>query len=384
MRRCLVLSSMNTLQNFLEHYFTGNSLNNLYWFAGFLLAGLFLHRVLARHMSHLVYRLLKRDIAGVPLNDFVQLMKPPIDALILMSVIYVACHQLTIPEHWNLIPPEKFGFRMIVGRIYNTVFMSMVTWLCVRAVKVIGLLFQKRAELTETKVDDQLVPFVRDLLILFVCFLGLFATLSWVYDVNVLALVTSLGIGGLALALAARETLENLFASFAIVLDRPFLVGDSVSVGGVSGDVEQIGFRSTRIRTDDGSLLTVPNRLMVSQSLDNLTERQTRRAKFILRFPYDTPADRLNAVLTDLRTLLQNHARTNKKTSYVRLDSFGDSGFEVLVIFFVDSPTISDFRIVKEEINFSIIDIIQRHQVAFAIPARIVHAAEAGQAEKLI
>ncbi|WP_177225877.1 mechanosensitive ion channel family protein [Arsenicibacter rosenii] len=339
---------------------------------------------MARHMSHLAYQILKRDIAGVPLNDFVRLMKPPMDAIILMSIIYVACHQLTIPEQWNLIPPEKFGLRMVVERLYHTLFMGMVTWLCIRAVKVVGLLFQKRAALTETKVDDQLVPFVRDLLILFVCFLGLFATLSWVYDVNVLALVTSLGIGGLALALAARETLENLFASFAIVLDRPFLVGDSVSVGGMSGDVEQIGFRSTRIRTDDGSLLTVPNRLMVSQSLDNLTERQTRRARFFLRFPYDTPPDRLKAVMTDLRNLIGQHPKTNKKTSYVRLDSFGDSGFEVLVIFFVDSPTISDFRIVKEEINFSIIDIVQRHQVQFALPSRIVHTTDTAHFEKLI
>ena len=227
--------------------------------------------------------------------------------------------------------------------------------------------------LTESKFDDQLVPFVRDLLILFVCLLGLFATLSWVYDVNVIALVTSLGIGGLALALAARETLENLFASFAIVLDRPFLIGDSVSVGGVSGDVEQIGFRSTRIRTDDGSLLTVPNRLMINQSLDNTTQREARRVRFIIRLAFDTPPDIIKAILQDIRAIIQANPDTNKRANHIRFDNIGENAFEILILYHIETPAIAIFRAKKEVINFEIMEIVHRHQAHFALPSQVIY-----------
>ena len=368
---------MQTFQDWLHRYFTGNTVNSLLWFTGFLAIGLLLHQLLARQLSQWVYRLLKREIAGVPFNDFFRLIKPPVDALILLLIVYTACHQLTIPAHWQLPPSDQFGLRMVIERLYFTLVMAMFTWLAIRGVKVVGLLFQKRAELTASKFDDQLVPFIRDLLILFVCILGFFATLNWVYAINVLALVTSLGIGGLALALAARETLENLFASIAIVLDRPFLVGDSVSVGGVSGDVEKIGFRSTRIRTDDGSLLTVPNRLMVNQILDNLTQREARRARFIIRLAYDTSPDTVQAILEEIRHIIQTHPSTSKRTSQVRLDGLGESAFEILIIFFVETPAIAAFREIKESINFRIIEVIHRHKAHFAFSTQTVYIREA-------
>jgi MscS family membrane protein len=186
----------------------------------------------------------------------------------------------------------------------------------------------------------------------------------------VLTLVTSLGIGGLAIALAAKETLENLFASFALMLDRPFTVGDSINVGGTEGTIEKVGFRSTRLRTFDGSMVTVPNRLLTSQSLDNLSERRLRRARFFLRLAYNTPGEQVTDVVKAIQTYIDNHPETNKEQGVVRFDSFAESSLDILVIFFVETPFPREFTRVKEEVNLMILKIIETNGVKFAFPSR--------------
>jgi MscS family membrane protein len=222
-----------------------------------------------------------------------------------------------------------------------------------------------------------LVPFVRDLMILLVLAIAFFATLSVVFDVNVIALVTSLGIGGLAIALAACETLENLFASFAILLDRPFITGDTVTAGTgpnqVTGTVEKIGFRSTRLRTDDGSRIAVPNRLMISQSLDNLTQRSQRRAKFYLRLAPDTASDVLRAIVDDIRQWFDSQPKTNQNPALVQFDTFGESSLDILIQYYVATSDYREFNKIKEEVNYQLIAIVEKHNGRFAFPSRILY-----------
>src|SRR6185369_10292037 len=125
---------------------------------------------------------------------------------------------------------------------------------------------------------DQLVPFLREAIKIIIGVFSFFFILGAVFHINIASLIAGLGIGGLAFALAAKETLENLLGSFTIFLDKPFVVGDVVKVGSAEGTIENIGFRSTRIRTLEKTLLTVPNKKMVDAELDNLTERVVRRA----------------------------------------------------------------------------------------------------------
>ena len=357
---------MTTLQYWLNTYLPGNTVEDLLWCAGLLLIGLPAHRLLARLISRWFSRFLSREISGVSLADVTDLLRPPIDALIMLTVVFVAAEQLTVPQIWHWRPATEFGPLRVLLLTYKTVLMATATWAVVRAVKAVSLILRKRAEATTNKFDDQLVPFLRDLTLFVVVFLGGLLTLGVVFAVNVLALVTSLGIGGLAVALAARETLENLFASFAILLDRPFVAGDAIKSGTIEGEIERIGIRSTRLRTDDGSLLIVPNRLLIGQSVENLSQRQLRRVRLVLALDLNTPGDALQALLTDLRTLLAEHEFTRHEASVARLDTITEKSLDVVVIYFSRIPLFAAFREAKETVNLELIAIVHRHGVRFA------------------
>ena len=368
---------MESLELWLKQELLGNSVGNLIAFGSLILLALTLKRVLSMLLSRFFYRLVKPDYGLIPVTDFIRLMRQPIEFLILLLMLFLAFDRLIIPAEWGLAPPTKFGYRFIIIRLYQTVLMLALAWIAVRFVKFISLIFQKRAELTETKLDDQLVPFVRDLMILAVSGIAFFATLSIVFDVNVIALVTSLGIGGLAIALAARETLENLFASFTILLDRPFITGDTVTTGTgsnqVTGTVEKIGFRSTRLRTDDGSQIAVPNRLMISQSLDNLTQRSQRRAKFFLRLTLDTPAETLRAIVDDIRQYLDNQPETSQSPALIQFDAFGESSLDILVQFYVTTGDWREYNKIKETVNYRLLEIVKSHSGELAFPSRTLY-----------
>lgn len=366
---------MKSIQDWIQQVLPGNTVMGLIWFMIILLSCLFLRRILAQLISRLFYQLFRREIHGVPISDFLRLMRPPIETLILLVLIYIAFSQLTIPANWDIEQGNRFGLRMVLRLGYQTVILGTLTWLGVRAVKVMALFFQKRVALSDNKPVSQLVPFLRDLIILFVCLIGLFTTLDLVYDVNVLALVTSLGIGGLAIALAARETLENLFASFAILLDRPFVSGDTISISGIHGSVEQIGFRSTRIRTDDDSLVSVPNRLMLNQSLENQTQRRSRRVHFYVRLAYDIPPELMRTIITDIQQLIDTHSLTQvqEHSKYARFETFGESSLDILVVYYVATTDGMIYQKTREEINFSIAELVHRHGARFAFPTRTLY-----------
>jgi MscS family membrane protein len=314
--------------------------------------------------------LIKKKSEEVPWSEFIRLLRPPFEFLIILFIVELAFQGLTVPEYWGWAPVGEFGVRLLLNKIFYTALVGGITWLGVRFIKFIGLVFKEKAAKTESKLDDQLVPFFRDLGILFFVITMGFIALSRVFAVDVLTLVTSLGIGGLAIALAAKETLENLFASFALMLDRPFTVGDSINVGGTEGTIEKVGFRSTRLRTFDGSMVTVPNRLLTSQSLDNLSERRLRRARFFLRLAYNTPGEQVTDVVKAIQTYIDNHPETNKEQGVVRFDSFAESSLDILVIFFVETPFPREFTRVKEEVNLMILKIIETNGVKFAFPSR--------------
>ncbi|RCR69545.1 mechanosensitive ion channel family protein [Larkinella punicea] len=368
---------MESVKTWFEQQLMGNSVGNLVLFALLILLGLWLKRILSMLLSRFFYRLVKPESNSIPISDFLRLMRQPIEFLILLIMLFLAFDRLAIPDQWGFVPRTEFGYRLVVIRLYQTTLMITLAWIAIRFVKFVGLIFQKRAEQTETKLDDQLVPFVRDLMILTVSAIAFFSILSVVFDVNVIALVTSLGIGGLAIALAARETLENLFASFAILLDRPFVTGDTVTAGTgpnqVTGTVEKIGFRSTRLRTDDGSRIAVPNRLMISQSLDNLTQRSQRRAKFYLRLALDTPAETLRGIVDDTRQWLENQPKTNQSPPLIQFDTFGESSLDILIQYYVATSDYREFNAIKEEVNYQLIAIVKKHSGQFAFPSRIVY-----------
>ena len=203
--------------------------------------------------------------------------------------------------------------------------------------------------------------------------IGLLIALGQVFGVNVTALIGGLGIGGLAVAFAAKESLENLLASFTIFLDQPFGVGDLVTAGTVSGTVEKIGFRSTRLRTAEKSYLTVPNKSMIDKPLDNLSLRTARRVGFTLIFDQKTTSDQLQAIIKEAVTAMEAHPLVTKDVQ-MKFNTISPTGKEVTVQYFVETTSYDEYLDVKESLNYRLVEAVEHQGGSFATSATPVPA----------
>lgn len=361
------------IQAFLDQPFLGNQVGDFIWFGCIILAGLLLKRFVSVLLSKLFYRFVKDKEESVPFTVFVQLLRTPFETLTLLIVLYLAFDRFDFPLAWELAPIEKFGLRMMLERSFQMVMILSITWILLRLCDFFAAVFTIKAQQTESPLDDQLVPFFKELIKVIVIIFSIFFIMGTVFKLNVASLIAGLGIGGLAVALAAKESLENLFASFTIFLDRPFVAGDVVQVGAISGTVEKVGFRSTRIRTLEKSFLTVPNKMMIDQALDNLTQRRFRRARFLIGLPYDTPSEKIKKIISDITKVINQHALTKNEPGAVKLHELASSSINLLIVFFVETADWTEYATVKEEINYRIIDIFQHHNVSFAFPTSIVN-----------
>lgn len=352
---------------YLESEFLENRVVNILWLAGILIFGLLFRRFLADYFSRILYRFIRHD--SVPIRTFVEMLRKPIRLLITLIVLYIASSFIHFPASWNLPSQEAFGIKMVLFRGFQGIFIFAVSWVLVRITKFIALIFQERATLTDSKLDDQFIPFFKDLIVVGISILTVFFLLGVVFKVDVVALVTGLGIGGLAIALAARETLENLFASFTLFLDLPFMVGDNIQLDKVSGDVENIGFRSTRIRTGDGSLISIPNRLLTAQALENQTKRNFMRAKYTIKLQLDTSIDILEKIVTEINQAVNNQELSYRKDPGItRFGGFGENSLDILVSYNIATNDSKIFSQVKEQINYQIMSIIKTNETKFANP----------------
>jgi MscS family membrane protein len=208
------------------------------------------------------------------------------------------------------------------------------------------------------------IPFVKELAKISTLTAGFFVILGAVFDINVVTLIAGLGIGGIAIALAAKESLENLLGSFTIFVDKPFEVGDYVKVMGMEGTVERVGFRSTRIRTPDKTLVTMPNKKMIDTPLENLSARGYRRVKFNVAFGYQTPLEAVNLIAKQLTEYINNHEYINADT-LVSIDLISTNGIELQVIYFVEMMDQALHVQVKQDVNQQLLLLAKQHGASF-------------------
>lgn len=349
----------------LQYEFFGNSIEDFLWFFGIVLVGYLFKKFFAKVLSALLYRLFKKYSTEISAEKFIELLIKPVGLFVFLIIIYFAFIHLEYPESW--VDPEKgLGIRMVIERSYQTMIFISITWICLRLVDFLGLILLKKAERTESKQDDQIIPFVIDIAKVLVVIFSSFMLLGSVFNLNIASLIAGLGIGGLAIALAAKESLENLLGSFTIFFDKPFVVGDFVKAGNIEGTIEKVGFRSTRIRTLEKSFLTIPNKKMVDAELDNLTLRTLKRVKFNIHVDYQTPSSKLKMVIEEIQKILNAHPLIQKEDCRARLYAFNPASIEILVLYFITSMDYDTYLSVREEINFRIMEILDKEGVKFS------------------
>jgi MscS family membrane protein len=366
---------MFSTEKILEQIYVGNTLKQYVLFLGILLLGFIFLSFFSRFASRMMFKLFKRFSAEVKIEKFVELLVKPIELLLIATIIFTAIHQLSFPLHEIIFQRKNFEVTIfdVVDKLYVFFLVISMFWILLRLVDFIALVFEYKANLTDTKSDDQLVLFVRELVKILIVIVGTFVLLGAVFEINVLTLITGLGIGGIAIALAAKDSLENLFGSFTIFIDKPFIVGDLVKLDGIEGTIEKVGFRSTQIRSIDRSIFTVPNKKMIDSALENLTLRNYRRVKFSIDLTYNTDAEKMKMIIEDINTLINSHPKMNEEGIAV-FEEFGDFSLKLMVLYFIQMMDYYEFLRIKEETNYMIIKIIEKHDSSFAYPTRtIIH-----------
>ncbi|MCS7181759.1 MAG: mechanosensitive ion channel family protein [Thermoanaerobaculum sp.] len=210
-----------------------------------------------------------------------------------------------------------------------------------------------------------------------VVLLGLLAALH-VVGVPVTTALAGLGIGGVAVAFAAQKTLENIFAALAIAADRPFTLGDTVRIGSLLGTVEDLGLRSTRIRTFERTLVTVPNSSVVGSEVVNLSARDRMLYNPTLHLTYTTRPEQLRRILERLRQLLAQHPQVVQEGARCRFRAFGESALLVEIYCHLATADWDEYLALSEELNFAVAEIVQAEGASFAFPTRTVYLASSG------
>jgi len=206
-----------------------------------------------------------------------------------------------------------------------------------------------------------------------VLFVGLGSVLQ-VWGINVAGLVAGLGIGGLAFALAAKDTAANLFGSIALLLDKSIRIGEWIKIDGVEGTVEDIGMRTTKIRSFGKSLITLPNQVIANSPIENFSRRGVRRIKMTIGVTYSTRSEQIEKILTDIRTMLRNHENiAQKETMLVNFTTFGDSSLNILIYTFSNTANWAKYMEIKEDINLKIMKIIEENGSDFAFPSQSLY-----------
>jgi len=325
-------------------------------------ASFLLHKLFTLLIEKLIIQLLLRFGYRKLADEVVIPVAKPISFLVIfpLLILFVPLLQL----------PIKMAEYVILGlKALWPVFAIVFFY---RLVDIVSLYFGRMAEKTESTLDDQLVPLVRKVLKTFVIIIGgLFILDNLQFDIT--GLIAGLSIGGLAFALAAQDTVKNFFGSLMIFVDRPFQVGDWITSGDVDGTVEEVGFRSTRIRTFRNSLMYIPNGVITNQTIDNHGLRAYRRFMTTISLTYDTPTDRIDMMVEGLKEIVKKHPKTRKDYYEIHFNDMGSSSLNILFYIFFEVPTWSEELKSRHEVLLDIINLADELGVQFAFPTQTLH-----------
>jgi MscS family membrane protein len=349
----------------------GFILEHWQWLALALLIflGMLVHRVLTFVLVRIVGAQLARRLKARRIDDdLIRSAMRPLGLVAMAVLWWVGLYVLGLPSQALAILLLAVKFLAIAA----------IVWSAYRAVDVGAAILGSYAAQTATKYDDLLVPLLRSSAKIFIAAFGV-VFLADNLAINITGLLAGLGIGGIAFALAAQDTVKNFFGSITVLIDRPFQVGDWIVVGDIEGTVEAVGFRSTRIRTFYNSLVTLPNSNLISADVDNYGMRRYRRWKANLGVAYDTPPEKIDVLCEGIRELVRRHPYTRKDYFHVYLNQFGSSSLDILLYIFWETPDWSTELRERHRLAVDILRLTQHLGVEIAFPTQTLYLKRGGE-----
>ena len=297
----------------------------------------------------------------------VEALGKPLSAFVIVGCVYGAT--LLIAGDMQL----SDAVRLLIRKSYLVAVGIILVWGAYRLVDVFAQYLDDIASKEDDTVKGQFVPVIKQSLRLFTLIIGSLTILSSL-DVDIKALLGGLGIGGIAIALAAQDAVGNFIGTLSIFTDRPFKVGDWIIVGDkVDGNVEQIGFRSTKVRTWPKTLMSIPNKVLATEIIDNWSRMPKRRVKMTVGVTYSTTADQMEELLKRIRQLLKDDEGVDSSFFLVRFTDFGSSSLDIFLYYFTRSIKWDEHLAVRERVNLHLMRIIREMGLSIAFPTRSIH-----------
>ncbi|MBI3793876.1 MAG: mechanosensitive ion channel family protein [Nitrospinae bacterium] len=335
----------------------------------FFLAGLiliFIALLVRGKLADKVARFLERrakDAGVVWEPEEINRIKGPISFLILMASGLGAVKVLLLGE-------RKLAIGSVAAVGAQVLITLLIAWMMLKLIKIFISDLKRRAQDHRSQIDSNLLPVISTSLKTLL-FIGVSVVLAQTLGYSVGAIVASLGIGGVAVALAAKDTLANFFGSVAVMVDRPFRIGDTIKGHGIEGTVEEIGFRSTKIRTDEKSVMVVPNDKLASMVIENLDRRNdkglgVRRVHFSLGLDYKTPSDKMERAVNSIREIVARHPKVGNSARFVHFFEIGETSLTIQVNYLVKTTAQDEYLAVRHEINLQMLKKIEELGVTLA------------------
>ena len=350
------------MNDFLNQVWGNNPVKHYFIVVAIILFVWLLKKFISRYLAALLFKIVHKIWKNVDKASFVNLIFQPIGLFLLILVSIVSLHKLYFPPDLNI---DLYGYstRQIIHCIGNIVLIISFIWLLLRIIDFVAMILKRKAEKTSDLSDDQLVVFFRDFFKVIIVIMGIMMVLNFAFKLNVGSLITGLSIVGAAIALALRESLENLIASFVIFFDKPFTTGDLVKVNNVTGTVEKIGMRSTRIRSDYKTYVSVPNKQMVDSVLDNLSLRTQRRGDIRLELSLQASHIDVLNIINALKKILTRDKIINFN---VLVSEITGQAIVISADYYSINFSLAEFNELKEAVNLDSLKLLETSKVEIA------------------
>jgi MscS family membrane protein len=346
------------MSDFLDKTFYGNTSYSWLLSLAIVIGAVILGKILFWFINKIVKKVAAKSKSKID-DIIVDMVEEPSIVLLVLLGFWFAFKRLTFEQSFEDIFVKGFFFVVIVT----------VTWLIARLLDaIISEYLEPLTKKSESDLDDQLLPIFKKAIRSIVWILGVIIALDNTgFDIG--AVLAGLGIGGLALAMAAKDLVSNVFGGITIFTDKPFKIKDRIKIGGFDGTVEEIGIRSTKIRTLEGRVVTVPNAKFTDSMVENVSVEPSRKVVLNLGLIYDTKPDQMQLAMDTLREIVSSHNST-EETIHLAFNKFGDSSLGILLIYYIRKG--EDILKTQTDINLAIISRFTENKLEFAYPTQTI------------
>jgi len=350
------------MNDFLDQIYFDNSVRQYIVVAVIIAVVLLAKRFMAHYSASVIFRVITLQWKAIDKATFKNLVAKPLGLFLAVFIIVIALDKLTFPDELNF-SIYHISFQELFQITGTAAIIISFFLFLIKCMDFIGLMIKEKYTGDEHRAKSQIIFFFKDLIKVLLGLVAMLLILKYCFDYDIKGLVTGISIVGAAIALALKENLENLIASFVIFFDKPFTAGDIVKVNNISGTIEKIGLRSTRIRSDEKTYITVPNKQMADSILDNLSERLQRRYVLKLEITPSTSPEKIQELVNGLNTLLKND---EIQDSSVFITDITSTAIVITTEIFTGNIPFKSFQNIKQNINLRALELLEKLKIEIA------------------